>query len=141
MEAQSTHRVAMTTFWRTFYHDGNISPAWCGWGVHTHPLSLYLTSRTKLRCTLQLRGQIHFPYFFSTPIGTLWTRGCGRPPTPLLCTPPPARRGKVVVFEHVPDSVPADFMLCNTRIQIAGSLPAGHCQSTQCAPARLLWDG
>jgi hypothetical protein len=32
-----------------------------GWGVHAHPLSLYLPSRTKLWCTLQLKGQIHPP--------------------------------------------------------------------------------
>jgi len=39
--------------------------------VHDLPLSLYLPSRTKLLFTLQLRGQIHTPYFFSTPICTL----------------------------------------------------------------------
>jgi hypothetical protein len=32
-------RVAITTFWRTFHHDGKISPAWWGWGVHVLPLS------------------------------------------------------------------------------------------------------
>jgi hypothetical protein len=31
------------------------------------PPSLYLPSRTKLQCTLQLRGQIHSSYFTSTP--------------------------------------------------------------------------
>jgi len=45
-----------------------ISPGWWGWLVHAHPLSLYLPSRTKLQCTLQLRGQIHSLYFYSTPI-------------------------------------------------------------------------
>ncbi len=40
--------------------------------VHAHPLSLYLPSCTKLQCTLQLRGQIHSPYFISTHICTLW---------------------------------------------------------------------
>ncbi len=50
---QSTHRVAMaSTFWRTFHHDGKISPAWRRWGLHAHPLSLYLPSLTKLRCML-----------------------------------------------------------------------------------------
>jgi hypothetical protein len=34
-------------------------------GVHAHPLSLCLPSCTKLQCTLQLRGQIHSPYFIS----------------------------------------------------------------------------
>jgi hypothetical protein len=28
----------------------------------------------KLQCTLQLRGQIHSPYFISTPVCTLWRR-------------------------------------------------------------------
>ncbi len=60
---QSTHRVAIANFWRTFtfHHDGTISPAWWGGGVHSHPLSLYsvyLPTRTKLWCSLQLRVQI-----------------------------------------------------------------------------------
>ena len=45
---ESTNRVAMTTFWRTFHHDGNFSPAWWGWGMH----STYLPSRAKLWSTL-----------------------------------------------------------------------------------------
>ncbi len=49
------HRVATAAFWRTFHHDGKMSP-----------LSLYLPSRIKLQCTLQLRGQIHSHYFIST---------------------------------------------------------------------------
>ncbi len=56
------HRVATATFWLTFHLNGKISPAWWGWGVHAHPLSLYLPSRAKLRSTLQL----HSPYFSST---------------------------------------------------------------------------
>jgi hypothetical protein len=44
--------------------------------VHAHPLSLYIASRTKLSCMLQLRGQIHSPYFYSTPIRTLWSVLC-----------------------------------------------------------------
>jgi len=60
--------------WRTFHHDGKISPGWWGWGVHAHSLPLYfLQSDTKLQCRLQLRGQIHSPYFISTPICTLWS--------------------------------------------------------------------
>ncbi len=55
-----------------FHHDGKISPGW--WGgvcsvVHAYPLSLYLPSRTKLWCMLQLRGLIHSPCpYFSTPL-------------------------------------------------------------------------
>ncbi len=41
---RSTNRVAMADFWRTFHHEGKISPGWWGWGVHAHPLSLYLPS-------------------------------------------------------------------------------------------------
>ncbi len=69
---QSTHRVATADFWRTYYHDGKICPGWWGWGVHSHSLSLYLPSRTKLQCKFQLRGQINSPYFISTHIWTLW---------------------------------------------------------------------
>jgi hypothetical protein len=32
------YRVAMASFWRTFHHDGKISPAWRGRGVHALPL-------------------------------------------------------------------------------------------------------
>jgi hypothetical protein len=35
--------------------------------MHANPLSLYLPSRTKLRCTLWLRGHIHSPYFHPYP--------------------------------------------------------------------------
>jgi hypothetical protein len=69
----TVHRVSMATFWCTFHHDGKISPAWWGWSVHA-PFSLYLPSRVKFWCTLQLRWQIHCPCFSSTPICTLWSK-------------------------------------------------------------------
>jgi hypothetical protein len=58
----TTHRVAIADFWREIHHDR--------WGLHAHPLSLYLPSHihTKLQCTLELRGQIHSPFFISTPM-------------------------------------------------------------------------
>ncbi len=34
---QSKHIVARAAFWRTFHHDGKISPGWWRWGVHAHP--------------------------------------------------------------------------------------------------------
>jgi hypothetical protein len=41
----STNRLAMATFWRTFYQDGKwtkFSPAWRVWGVHGAPFhSIY----------------------------------------------------------------------------------------------------
>ncbi len=46
---ESTNRPAMATFWRTFHHDGKISPAcWGGGGVHALSFSLYLPSQAKL---------------------------------------------------------------------------------------------
>ncbi len=48
--AQSTHRLALATFWRTFHHDGKFSPAWWGWGVHADPLSLYSIYHHVQRC-------------------------------------------------------------------------------------------
>jgi hypothetical protein len=58
----------MAASWRIFHHDGKISPAWWGWWVHFHLLSLHLSSRTKLQCTLQLREQIHSPLCTVCPI-------------------------------------------------------------------------
>jgi hypothetical protein len=48
-------------------------------GVHAHPLSLNLPSRTKLWCKLQLKGQVHYPYFFFDllcPNGTRLSTRC-----------------------------------------------------------------
>ncbi len=42
-----------------------LAQAGVGGKVDAHPLSLYLPSRTKLQCTLELRGQIHSSYFIS----------------------------------------------------------------------------
>jgi hypothetical protein len=57
----------MATLRLSFHHDRKISPAWWRGGGTRRPLSLYLPSRTKLWCTLQLKRQIYFPYFYSTP--------------------------------------------------------------------------
>jgi hypothetical protein len=65
------HRVHTEWQWP---FDGKISPVWWGWGVHAHPPLLYLKSRTKLQCTLQLSRQIHSTYFYSTPVCTLWLK-------------------------------------------------------------------
>ncbi len=72
--AEYTHRMAMDTIWRKFHHDGKISPAWWGWLVHGPPPfhSIYHHEQSFGVCKLQLRGQIHSPYFSSTPICTLW---------------------------------------------------------------------
>ncbi len=70
---KSTRRAAMAPVWRTFHHDGKISPAWWGWGVHAHALSFTISipSRTKLWCTLKRKGRrksninVWFPFMFS----------------------------------------------------------------------------
>ncbi len=67
---QSTHRAATASFWRTFHHNGKLSPAWWGWGggVHADPLSLYLPSHTIVWCTLPLRGHADtLPLFLLHP--------------------------------------------------------------------------
>jgi len=67
--AQSTH-----TEWRRWLSGVHsimmekcTQAEWCGWGVHAHPLSLYLPSHTKLQWTLQLRWQI----LYTPPISSL----------------------------------------------------------------------
>jgi hypothetical protein len=59
------HRVVTADFWRTFHHEGKISPGWWGWGMQALPISLHIPSPVKLQCTLQLSGQIHWPCFIS----------------------------------------------------------------------------
>ncbi len=74
MERGCVHRVhivAMSTFWRTFHHDGKISPAWWGWGGARPPSLTPSTITSKVVVYIQLRGQIHSLYFFSTPICAL----------------------------------------------------------------------
>ncbi len=53
----------ITTWWKNSLGGG-------GGGLHEHLLSLYILShsRTKLWCTLQLRGQVHSPNFYSALI-------------------------------------------------------------------------
>ncbi len=70
---QSTQRVAMATFWRTYHHEGKNSPA--GWWVHAHPFPpfpLYLQSRTNYKVvvyTLAERAIIYsvVVWFSSSP--------------------------------------------------------------------------
>ena len=68
---QSMHRVATATFWRTCHHDGKICPGWWGWGVHSHPLSLYLPSRTKL--DVRWEG-LYTPPISTLPLYLLWEK-------------------------------------------------------------------
>jgi hypothetical protein len=41
------HRVATAAFWRTFSHEGKISPGWCGWGGARPPLFITFTITSK----------------------------------------------------------------------------------------------
>ncbi len=67
----SSHRVATAAFWRTFHHDGKISPGWWRWGVHAHPLSLYLPSRTATKYPPAERADT-LPVFHLYPICSQW---------------------------------------------------------------------
>jgi hypothetical protein len=70
---KSTHRVAMAVFWRTFHDDGKISPGCLEWGVHAHPLPLYLPSRT-VYAPPEREDSLSPIFFISTALCTLWWR-------------------------------------------------------------------
>jgi hypothetical protein len=63
----------MTTFWRTFHHDGKIKSAEPGEGGAVLPLSLYLPSRAKLLRTVYTPAEradtlplfLLYPYMYS----------------------------------------------------------------------------
>ncbi len=66
------HGVAMATFWRTFHHDGKISPG-CSEDAGARPPPFILSTITSSGVRSNyIRLQIHSPYFSSTPICTLW---------------------------------------------------------------------
>jgi hypothetical protein len=68
------HRVQIEWQWPLSGVHSIISAGLRGYGVHAHPLLLYLPSHAKVQCTIQLRGQMHFPYFISTPMySVVWT--------------------------------------------------------------------
>ncbi len=74
--SQSTHRMAMATFWRTFHHDGKISPGWWGWGVHA-PTPFHYIYHHVQSCGVQyvpadrvdtLPLLILYPYMYSVDV-------------------------------------------------------------------------
>ncbi len=72
---QNTHRVATTTFWPTF-HDSimmeKIAQAGEGGGARPSSFTKSTITYKVVVYTLHLRGHIHSPHFYSTPICTLW---------------------------------------------------------------------
>jgi hypothetical protein len=50
-------------FLATFHHDGKIFPGWRGRGGARPPSFTLFIIMYRLQCTLQLRGQLHLPYF------------------------------------------------------------------------------
>ncbi len=67
--SQNTHRVAMVPFWRTFHHDGKISPAWWGYGGARPPtftiftITLSKTTANWASCFEQLCSTFLSLYF------------------------------------------------------------------------------
>jgi hypothetical protein len=71
------NRVAMATFWRTFHQPRLVSVG----GARPPSFALSTVTYKDELHMLQLKGQIHSPYFSSTPICNLWPKlsegGCG----------------------------------------------------------------
>jgi hypothetical protein len=66
--------VATANFCRTFHHDGKLILGWWRGGV-ARPPSPFIISTTTYKVVMDApdeRAGIHFPYFSSTPICTLW---------------------------------------------------------------------
>ncbi len=64
------HRVVTSAFWRTISHEGKIRLGWWGWGVHAHPLLLYLTSPVLSNWV----GRYTDPVSSLVKIWTLWSQ-------------------------------------------------------------------
>jgi hypothetical protein len=85
VELQSTHRVAMPLCGVHFIMMEKSAQPGEGGGVYAHPHPLYLPLYKVVVYaeTLHVRGQIHSPYFYSTPICFLWSdcqiKSCNRP--------------------------------------------------------------
>ncbi len=69
-----THRVAMTAFWRPFYHAGKFSPGWWGWGCMPTPISLYCIYHHIQSCSVRWEGRYMYTLlvFHLFPICALW---------------------------------------------------------------------
>ncbi len=66
------HRVAMADFWRTFYHDGKISPGWYGGAPVPTPFQpIAITSKVLVYAPAQ--GADTRPLFHLFPICTLFS--------------------------------------------------------------------
>ncbi len=125
------HRVAMTTFWRTFHHDGKIRPDW----VHRHapsirshkgtkvvwpdfqpmrvpeePVCILLFPKNPVFTFLHLKSLVHV----APP---LVRAGCARPSTFTVST----SRYKVVVYAPAENTPPIStlplYILCGSGIR------------------------
>jgi hypothetical protein len=70
---QSTHRVEIATFWRTFHHDGKLAqPGEGAWGFTPTPFHyIYHHVYTVVVLYVSAERAGTFPYFNSTPTCTL----------------------------------------------------------------------
>ncbi len=61
------YRVAIATFWRTFHHDGKISPAWWGWGCTLPPPFTLSTITSKVVVYASAERSDNLPLFLLYP--------------------------------------------------------------------------
>jgi hypothetical protein len=108
LKPQSTHRVAMADFWRTFHHYGKISPGCWGWGGGgCTPNPFHSIYHLEQRCSVRSSWAGRYtprisslPYMYSvvsTPplCNTLWlsTDSISQYKTALLWFAPPQHQG------------------------------------------------
>ncbi len=81
----------LVTLWRTFHHDGKISPAWWGWGAHARPPFHYIYLHVQSSNVRSSREGRYTSPIFTLPLYILCgsNRGppCGRQAC-MLGTPP-----------------------------------------------------
>jgi len=71
---QRTHRAATTGFWRTFHHDGKISPGRVRVGGERAPhFTIFtITYKVAVYAPAERAHTLNLQYFISTAICTLW---------------------------------------------------------------------
>jgi hypothetical protein len=74
LKSQITRRVATAAFWRTFHHDGKISPGWWGGGVYMPIPFPIFTITYKAAVNVRSSWMGRYTHSISSPIYTRCVR-------------------------------------------------------------------